>query len=55
VNGASPSVAVLYGVQLTPRPWLETDVAFITPVEGRQPHAVLAGFVWNVGQLWKTR
>jgi hypothetical protein len=49
--GAPPVVAVLFGPTWTPRPWLELDAGAIVPVTGPQPHALYAGFVWNVGRL----
>ena len=49
--GAAPVVAVLFGPTWTPRPWLELDAGAIVPVSGPQPHALYAGFVWNVRSL----
>jgi hypothetical protein len=49
--GAAPIVAVLAGPTLLLRPWLALDAGIIAPLRGRQPRALYAGAVWNVGRL----
>ena len=49
--GQRPVVALLAGPSATPLPWLEVDAGLIVPIVGPQPHAVFAGFVWNLGRL----
>lgn len=49
--GAPPTVAILTGPTLVPRPELELDVGVIIPVVGSPPRGIYAGFVTNVGKL----
>lgn len=49
--GAAPTVAILTGPTLVPRPELELDVGVIIPVVGSPPRGIYAGFVTNVGKL----
>jgi hypothetical protein len=50
-EGAKPTAALLLGPTLLVRNWLAVDAGFITPLTGPQPHALYAGFVWNLGSL----
>jgi Putative MetA-pathway of phenol degradation len=50
-GGAKPTAALLLGPTLLVRNWLALDAGFITPLTGPQPHALYAGFVWNLGRL----
>lgn len=50
-EGDKPTVALLLGPTLLVRNWLALDAGFITPLSGPQPHALYAGFVWNLGGL----
>jgi hypothetical protein len=50
-QGAKPTAALLLGPTLLVRNWLALDAGFITPLTGPQPHALYAGFVWNLGAL----
>jgi hypothetical protein len=54
-SAAPPIVALLTGPTFSPREWLAFDVGVIIPVDGPQPHALYAGTVFNVGQLWGKR
>lgn len=49
--GAPPIVALLTGPTLQLATWLAADAGLIVPIHGPQPHALYAGFVWNVGRL----
>ncbi|HVP14214.1 MAG TPA: transporter [Terriglobales bacterium] len=49
--GERPIAALLAGPTFTPRRWLELDAGLIVPISGPQPHALYAGFVWNIGRL----
>jgi hypothetical protein len=40
---------------LTVRAWLQVDAGVIIPLTGPQAHALYAGAVYNVGQLWGPR
>jgi hypothetical protein len=51
----APIVALLGGPTLLTRSWLAFDAGVIVPVAGRQPRALYAGAVYNVGQLWGAR
>ena len=52
--GARAIVAVLAGPTFTMRRWLAIDAGVIEPVRGPQPRALYAGFVYNVGRVWKS-
>jgi hypothetical protein len=49
------TVALLGGPTLTVRAWLQVDAGVIIPLTGPQAHALYAGAVYNVGQLWGPR
>ena len=49
--GGAPTVGLLLGPTLQPRPWLELDAGIIVPLAGPQGHGVYAGGVWNVGRM----
>ncbi len=49
--GGAPTVALLLGPTLQPRPWLELDAGIIVPLAGPQAHGVYAGGVWNLGRM----
>lgn len=51
VAGSPPTVAFLTGPTLSIARWLAADAGIIVPIHGPQPHAMYAGFVWNVGRL----
>jgi len=53
--GAAPIVALLAGPTFLARAWLAFDAGLIVPIAGPQPHALYAGTVYNVGQLWGPR
>jgi hypothetical protein len=53
--GQPPIVAMLAGPTVLLRPWLALDVGGIEPVSGKQPRALYAGGVYNVGRVWKHR
>ncbi|HZF09785.1 MAG TPA: transporter [Thermoanaerobaculia bacterium] len=51
-SGQRSIVALLTGPTLQIRRWLAVDAGVIVPLAGPQPHAVYAGLVWNIGQLY---
>jgi hypothetical protein len=50
--GTGPTVALLGGPTVLPRPWLAFDAGVILPVSGGPPRAVYAGGVVNLGRLF---
>jgi hypothetical protein len=52
LSGQPPLVAFLAGPTFLAQPWLAFDTGFITKIAGRQPAALYAGAVYNVGRLW---
>ena len=47
--GAKGTTAFLVGPTYLVRKWLALDAGIIVPIAGEQPHAIYAGFVWNLG------
>jgi hypothetical protein len=47
--GDKGSAAILVGPTFLAQKWLALDAGIISPLNGRQPHAVYVGFVWNAG------
>jgi hypothetical protein len=50
-SGAPSTMAVLAGPGLLVNRVLNLDCGFIAPISGKQPNALYAGAVWNVGAL----
>ncbi|HEX3866574.1 MAG TPA: hypothetical protein VHV78_07455, partial [Gemmatimonadaceae bacterium] len=53
--GQRSIVALLGGPTFQIASWLVFDTGIIIPLTGPQPHALYAGAVYNVGQLWGPR
>lgn len=51
--GQAPTVALLAGPTLLATESLALDAGVIVPVRGPQPHALYAGLVYNVGQIFR--
>lgn len=51
-SGAPSTVAVLAGPGYLVNRVLNLDCGFIAPISGKQPNALYAGVVWNVGALF---
>ena len=47
--GAKGTTAFRVGPTYLVRKWLAIDAGIIVPIAGEQPHAIYAGFVWNLG------
>ena len=47
--GAEGTAALLVGPTYLVREWLAVDAGIIVPIDGKQAHAIYAGFVWNMG------
>ena len=50
-SGIPSTVAVLAGPSYRVSRILNLDAGFISPIRGRQPNAIFAGIVWNLGAL----
>jgi len=53
--GQAPTVALLAGPTLLAMQSLAFDAGVIVPVRGPQPHALYAGLVYNVGEIFSRR
>jgi outer membrane putative beta-barrel porin/alpha-amylase len=50
-SGNPSTVAVLMGPSYRVTRIFNLDAGFISPIRGRQPNAIFAGLVWNLGSL----
>jgi hypothetical protein len=50
-SGSPSTVAVLMGPSYRLNRIFNLDAGFISPIRGRQPNAIFAGLVWNLGSI----